>query len=59
MKIIEAKINIKKNVIILKNDICEEYEFNMNERKTLPKWVEKELKKLHFLEQVGCWMFFV
>lgn len=36
----------------------EEYEFNMNECKTLPKWTEKELEKLHFINRVGCWMFF-
>ena len=39
--------------------MLEEYEFNMNERKSLPKWVEEELTELHFLAQTGCWMFFV
>lgn len=41
------------------NDMCEEYGFNMNDCKTLPKWADKELKKLHFLSQCGCWLFFV
>lgn len=58
MRIISAKINIKKNVIVLRNDMLEEYEFNMNERKTLPQWAEKELGKLHFLNKTGNWMFF-
>lgn len=59
MKILSARINTKKNVIVLRNDMFEEYEFNMNERKSLPKWVEKELAELHFLSQTDCWMFFV
>lgn len=48
MKILSARINIEKNVIILKNDMLEEYEFNLNDCKPLPKWAEKELVKLHF-----------
>lgn len=48
MKILSARINTKKNVIVLRNDMLEEYEFNMNERKSLPKWVEEELAELHF-----------
>lgn len=59
MKILSARINTKKNVIVLRNDMLEEYEINMNKRKLLPKWVEKELTELHFLAQAGCWMFFV
>lgn len=59
MKILSAKINIEKNVIILRNDMNEEYEFNLNGCKSLPKWAEKELVKLHFLSQAGGWMFFV
>lgn len=59
MKILLARINIEKNVIILKNDMLEEYEFNLNDCKPLPKWAEKELVKLHFLSQADGWMFFV
>lgn len=29
-KIVSAKINTEKNIIILRNDMCEEYEYNMN-----------------------------
>ena len=39
--------------------MCEEYEFNMDECKALPKWAEEELGKMHFLSQSGCWMFFI
>lgn len=59
MKILSARINIEKNVIILENDMLEEYEFNLNDCKPLPKWAEKELIELHFLAQAGGWMFFV
>lgn len=58
MKILLARINIEKNVIILKNDMLEEYEFNLNDCKPLPKLAEKELVKLHFLAQADGWMFF-
>ena len=57
MRIVSAKINMKKNILILRDDMCEEYEFNMDECKALPKWVEEELEKMHFLSQSGCWMF--
>lgn len=59
MKILLARLNIEKNVIILKNDMLEEYEFNLKDCKPLPKWVYKELAKLHFLARDGNWMFFV
>ena len=59
MKIISARINTKKDVIILMNDMLEEYEFNLNDCKPIPKWAEEELEKLHFLSQVGGWMLFV
>lgn len=59
MRILSAKINVKKNIIIFMNDMCEEYEFNMDECKALPKWAEEELGKMHFLSQCGCWMFYI
>lgn len=57
-KIISAKINTKKNIIILRNDMCEEYEYDMKKLNRLPKCIEKDLDKLHFVKQIGCWMFF-
>lgn len=57
-KIISAKINIKKNIIILKNDMCEKYEYDIKKLNRLPKRVEKDLDKLHFVKQIDDWMFF-
>lgn len=57
-KIISAKINTKKNIIILLNDMCEEYECDMKKLNRLPKRIEKDLDKLHFVKQIECWMFF-
>lgn len=57
-KIVSVKINIEKNIIIFSNDMCEEYEYNMNNLNRLPKRVEKDLDKLHFVKQIGSCMFF-
>lgn len=57
-KIVSAKINTEKNIIILRNDMREEYEYNMNNLNRLPKRVEKDLDKLHFVKQIGSCMFF-
>lgn len=59
MKIISAKLNIKHNVIILTDYMHYNYVFNLNNGKTLPKWAEKECRKLHFLSQHDCWIYFV
>lgn len=58
MKIIEAMVNIDKNVVTLQGAFGERFEFNMNEQKVLPKWAEDELNKLHFVSQVGDCMIF-
>ena len=52
-KIVSAKINTKKNIIIFKNDMCEEYEYSMMKLNRLPKRIEKELDKMHFVKQIG------
>lgn len=39
------------------NDMCEEYEFNMNDCKTLPKWADKELKKITLF--IAVWLLVV
>lgn len=57
-KIISAKINTKKNIIILRNDMREEYECDMKKLNRLPKRIEKDLDKLQFVKQIECWMFF-
>lgn len=58
MKIIEAMFNEDNNVVTLQGAFGERFEFNMNEYEVLPKWAEDELKKLHFVSQVGDCMTF-
>lgn len=57
MKIVGAIKNIKDNVIILISDLNEYFEFNMNERETLPEWADKEFEKLSCIKQYENFMF--
>ena len=58
MKITLVTINIKNDVITVQCQFGECFEFDMNEYKTLPLWVEKQLEKMHFKRQIGSCMFF-
>lgn len=59
MKITGAIKNIDDNVIILSSDLGEYFEFNMNERETLPEWANEVFEKLTCIKQVGNFMFFI
>lgn len=58
MKIALATVDIEKNIVTLQGVFGERFEFNMNECKTLPKWADDELNKMHFVRQIGNCMFF-
>lgn len=59
MKITGAIKNIDDNVIILISDLCEYFEFNMNEREALPEWANEEFEKLTCINQTENFMLFI
>lgn len=57
MRIVSAIVDIENDIITLRSELGEHFEFNTS--KTLPQWASEEIKKLEYITRIGNCMFFV
>lgn len=57
MKIVSAIVDIENNIIVLRSELGEHFEFNSS--KALPQWASEEMKELEYITRLGNRMYFL
>lgn len=57
MKITSAIVDIENEIIVLRSELGEHFEFNPS--KELPQWVSEEMKELEYITRLGNCMYFI
>lgn len=57
MRIVSAIVDIENDIITLRSELGEHFEFNSS--KALPQWASEEIKELEYITRLGNRMYFL
>lgn len=57
MRIILAIVDIENDIIVLRSELGQHFEFNLS--KSLPQWVSEEMKELEYITTLVNCMYFL
>lgn len=57
MRIVSAILDIENDIIVLRSELGEHFEFNLS--KVLPQWASEEIKELEYITRLVNRMYFL